>query len=268
MKLTIGLSYAPADNPKYDWYRKALHTAAEALDYEIELVDLSNHPILSREGPGGDSVDGIVFTGGADIDPARFGKQSEEHFCEEIDEERDRIEFKIAEQAEEHSTPVLGICRGLQLFNVHRGGTLVTDIEAFGGASHKKLDGYDSRHRVKIEPGSYLRHILSEGEGEVNSAHHQAVERVGDGLMASARATNDGTIEALEWADATGSPFFLAVQWHPERMEFSERFAGRIFETFLWEAAANKMLKTRTGPLRTSSRTSEPPSTNGYTKEV
>ncbi|HET6401381.1 MAG TPA: gamma-glutamyl-gamma-aminobutyrate hydrolase family protein [Candidatus Kapabacteria bacterium] len=239
MKLTIGLSYAPSDNPKYDWYRKALYNAAETLDYEIELVD------LSHGGPVAD-VDGVLFTGGADIDPARYGKQSEEHLCGEIDEERDQIEFNIAEKAEEHSTPVLGICRGLQLLNVHHGGTLITDIEAFGGASHRKVDGFDARHNVKVEPGSYLRHILSEGEGEVNSAHHQAVERVGDGLMASARAMSDGTIESLEWADATGKPFFLAVQWHPERMDFSERFAGRIFETFLWEVAANKMLKHRT----------------------
>jgi putative glutamine amidotransferase len=238
MKLTIGLSYAPSDNPKYEWYRKALQNAAQALEYEIELVDLSHGEKVSE-------VDGILFTGGADVQPARYGKQSEERLCGEIDEARDQIEFRIAEQADAHYTPILGICRGLQLLNVHRGGTLITDIETFGGASHRKVDGFDARHHVKVEPGSYLRHILSEGEGEVNSAHHRGVERLGEGLSASARAMSDGTIEALEWADATGKPFFLAVQWHPERMEFSERFAGRIFETFLWEAAANKMLRKR-----------------------
>lgn len=238
MKLTIGLSYAPSDNPKYDWYRTALQNAARILEYDIELVDLSHGGNISE-------VDGILFTGGADVQPARYGKQAEEPYCGEIDEARDQIEFQIAEQADAHSTPVLGICRGLQLLNVHRGGTLITDIESFGGASHRKVDGFDARHNVKIEPGSYLRHILSEGEGEVNSAHHQAAERVGEGLTASARAMSDGTIEALEWADATGKPFFLAVQWHPERMDFSERFAGRIFETFLWECAADKLLHKR-----------------------
>jgi putative glutamine amidotransferase len=238
MKLIIGLSYAPSDNPKYDWYRKALQNAAQALEYDIEIVD------LSKVG-GADQMDGVLFTGGADIDPARYGKHAEEHLCETIDESRDQLEFKVAEDAEKQSIPVLGICRGLQLLNVHRGGTLITDIEAFGGTSHRKVDGFDARHNVKVEPGSYLRHILSEGNGEVNSAHHQAVERVGEGLTASARAMSDGTIEALEWADATGKPFFLAVQWHPERMEFAERFAGRIFETFLWECAANKLLHKR-----------------------
>lgn len=238
MTLTIGLSYAPADNPKYDFYRNALRRAAEALEYEIELVDLSRSAD-SRE------VDGIVFTGGDDVSPARYGKQSEEPLCGTIDEARDQREFEIAEVADETGTPVLGICRGLQLLNVHRGGTLITDIEKFGGASHRKVDGYDQRHTVRIEPGTYLRRVLGEGVGEVNSAHHQAVERAGDGLAVSARATNDGTVEALEWADATGRPFFLAVQWHPERMDFSEQFAGRLFETFLWEVGANKLVKQR-----------------------
>ncbi len=237
MKLTIGLSYDQPDNPKFDFYRNALRRAAEVLEYDLDLVDLSR--------AGSDSkVNGILFTGGADVDPARYGKQSEAHLCGEMDYERDQSEFALAEKAEDGATPILGICRGLQLLNVHRGGTLITDIETFGGASHWEVDG-DSHHRVKIEPGSYLRHILGEGEGEVNSSHHQAVERVGEGLIASARATNDGTVEALEWADPTGKPFFLAVQWHPERMDFSERFAGRIFETFLWEVAANKLLRHR-----------------------
>ncbi len=100
-----------------------------------------------------------------DIQPARYGKQAEEHLCQEIDEARDQIEFDIADKAEKNYTPVLGICRGMQLLNVYRGGTLITDIESFGGTSHRKVDGYDAHHSVRIEPGSYLRHILSEGKG-------------------------------------------------------------------------------------------------------
>jgi putative glutamine amidotransferase len=259
MKLTIGLSYAPASNPKYQNYRNALTKAAQALEYEIEVVDLTSDPGRAAE------MDGIVFTGGADIQPARYGKQAEERLCTEIDEERDQKEFEIAEIAERESTPVLGICRGLQLLNVHRGGTLITDLETFGGAMHKKVEGNDTRHTVKVEPGSYLKRILREATGEINSAHHQAVERIGEGLVASARAEQDGTIEALEWADATGRPFFLAVQWHPERMDFEERFAGRLFETFVWEAAANKILKERIGSLRAAREENEAsPQTNEH----
>ncbi|HEY3876955.1 MAG TPA: gamma-glutamyl-gamma-aminobutyrate hydrolase family protein, partial [Candidatus Kapabacteria bacterium] len=239
----------------FEFYRKALRNAAQALDYDLEVIDLSKTSFPFKEGDG---VDGILFTGGDDVAPERYGKQSEAQFCGDLDETRDALEFRLADEAEAQSIPVFGICRGMQLLNVHRGGTLITDIEHFGGASHRKIDGYDRRHEARIEPGSYLRRVLGESESEVNSAHHQAVEQVGEGLTVSARAANDGTAEALEWKDSTGKPFFLAVQWHPERMEFSEQFAGRLFETFLWEAAANKMLKTRTALSKVKSETASP----------
>jgi putative glutamine amidotransferase len=239
MMLTIGLSYAPEDNEKYNRYREAVREAARILDEEVELVDLAAHPDRLS------SCDGVLFTGGADIQPARYGKQTEERLCKEIDDARDQAEFELAAKVEEHRIPMLGICRGLQLLNVHRGGTLITDIETFGGRSHSKLDGYDQRHGVHVEPGSYLSGILRSRDGEINSAHHQAAERPGEGLIVSARAEEDGTIEALEWADPKGKPFFLAVQWHPERMDFNEPFAGRLFEQFLWEVAAHNALRSR-----------------------
>jgi putative glutamine amidotransferase len=237
--IIIGLSYAPESNEKYNRYREALRTAASALGEEIETIDLSaHHGALSQ-------CDGIVFTGGSDIQPGRYGKQAEENLCADIDDVRDQHEFDLAAKVEDQGIPILGICRGLQLLNVHNGGTLVTDIEHFGGQSHRKLDGYDRRHSVHIEPGSYLSRMLKSRDGEINSAHHQAAERPGDGLQVAARAPEDGTIEALEWKDPTGKPFFLAVQWHPERMDFSEPFAGRIFEAFLWEVAMHKTLRNR-----------------------
>ena len=255
MKLTIGLSYAPDEKSKF--YRQSLEDAARSLEYEIEIVDLSQNPSRIKD------VDGILFTGGADIQPARYGKQSEERLCGEIDETRDQAEFDLADAAEKEGLPMLGICRGTQLLNVHRGGTLLTDIQTFGGNNHQRIEGNgDSRHHVKVTPGSYLSKILNAREGEINSAHHQAIERPGEGLMVSARAAEDGTVEAVEWADPTGKPFFLAVQWHPERMGFDEQFAGRLFETFLWEVAAHKTLKHRqpvshasmAAPLETSTR--------------
>jgi gamma-glutamyl-gamma-aminobutyrate hydrolase PuuD len=174
MKLTIGLSYAPDDNLKYDYYRNAIRNAANTLEYELELVDLSNTPQRIKE------IDGIIFTGGADIQPARYGKQSEERLCGEIDETRDQAEFQLANDAEQEGLPTLGICRGLQLLNVHRGGTLITDIETFGGRNHKRTgDDLDSRHHVNVTSGSYLNKILNAREGEVLPSAHvpQKMER-------------------------------------------------------------------------------------------
>lgn len=245
MKLTIGFSYAPYDNEKYRKYWTAVQSAAKVLEYDIEIVDLYGEPSRIAD------VDGVIFTGGVDVDPARYGKQEETKLCQEIDERRDQIEFELATKAEERTLPILGICRGMQLLNVHRGGTLITDIKAFGGAEHTKIDGNDRRHHVKVSPGSQLRRTVGVAEGEINSAHHQGVERPGEGLTISARSEGDGTAEALEWQDATGKPFFLAVQWHPERMEYEERFSGRLFESFLWEVGAHKLLIDRMGKLMT-----------------
>lgn len=234
MKLVIGLSYAPEVNPKFNFYRQALRHAAEVLESEIEIIDLSSNADKIAQ------CDGIVFTGGGDIQPARYGKQSEEAICQGIDEVRDQTELELAKRAEERDLPTLGICRGLQLLNVYKGGTLIPDIQ-----NHRRIEDKDIRHRVKIEPGSYLSKISRQREGEINSAHHQAAERLGDGLIVTARSEEDGTIEALEHSDPAGKPFFLAVQWHPERMEYDEAFAGRLFESFLWEVATHKTLEAR-----------------------
>ena len=240
MQLKIGLSYAPSDNPKTRNYINALMHAAERAGNDLEVVDLFTEP--SRL----DEMDAVVFTGGADIAPERFGKSEERHLIGEVNEARDQSEYETARRAEELHLPMLGICRGLQLLNVVHGGTLVTDIQHFGGMDHKKLDETtDNRHRVKVTGGTQIYKILREVEGEVNSAHHQAVERLGEGLTVSARDERDGTIEAIEWEKPEGKPYMLAVQWHPERMNYDEPFSGRLFDTFIWEVAAHKVLRER-----------------------
>lgn len=252
MKLIVGISYAPQENAKTVNYVRALHRAAEQQGIELETIDLYTHQSEIE------NVDAILFTGGSDIAPERYGKQSELSLCGEIDEQRDRIEFELADRAEERELPTLGICRGAQLLNVRRGGTLVTDLQHFGGIDHKKVDAEtDNRHHVKVTPGTSIKRILRQSEGEVNSAHHQAVERLGEGLIASARAEEDGTIEAIELADPKGHPFFLAVQWHPERMNYDENFSHLIFESFIAEAAAHKMLRSRMGSLKDSRERAE-----------
>lgn len=239
MKLHIGLSFAPESNPKYRKYAEALESAARVLGHEVVISDLSSHPELIEK------TDGIVFTGGADVSPKRYGKPELSIECDDIDEERDKKEFDLAKKADEKGLPIFGICRGMQLLNVHYGGTLVADLPASGKPSHSKIEGKDSRHDVHLEPGKLVKKVTRITDGNVTSAHHQAVDLLAPGMAVSAKSSKDEVIEAMEWNDQSGKPYFLAVQWHPERMEYGEPLAGALFESFLWEVAAQKMLGTR-----------------------
>ena len=254
MDLCIGISFESPDPTKAGKYIAGLQHAATQLGIGIKIINLGAEPGRIQE------VDAILFTGGADIDPARYGKANETNLCETIQADRDANELNLASIAAELGIPVLGICRGAQLLNVSRGGTLVTDIPHFGGNQHSpSKDGPDVHHDVKFTPGSLISKIVGSSQGVVNSFHHQAVEAPGEGLTITARDPEDNTAEAIEWSDPTGKPFFLAVQWHPERMDFNDPFAGRLFEAFLWEAELQKKLQKRMGSLSTKVEASEQP---------
>jgi putative glutamine amidotransferase len=238
MTVNIGLSYAPESNTKYQKYSDALRKAGEIIAHEVIISDLSANPELISK------MDGIVFTGGADIEPGLYGKPELRMQCEEIDSARDKKEFELAKKADQLQLPIFGICRGLQLLNVHYGGTLIADLDSIGKLPHRKDQGYDRRHDVHLEPGKLVKKISRVSDSNVTSAHHQAIDALAPGMAVSAKS-DDGIIEAIEWGDQSGKPYFLAVQWHPERMEFNEPLAGALFESFLWEAAAQKMLSSR-----------------------
>ena len=239
MKLHIGLSYAPKSNPKYGKYAEALQKAGETLGHEMIVSDLSENLNLIND------IDGIVFTGGADVEPELYGKPELRVHCDEIDATRDTNEFNFAKSADERGLPILGICRGLQLLNVHYGGTLIADLETRGKPAHTKIDGRDRRHEVHLEPGKLVKKVARVSDGSVTSAHHQAIDELAPGMVVSAKSSEDEVIEAIEWNDQSSKPYFLAVQWHPERMEYDEPLSGTLFESFLWEVAAQKMLATR-----------------------
>ena len=238
MKIHIGLSYAPESNPKYQKYSDALAKAGEIAGHEVITSDLSAHPELIS------NIDGIVFTGGSDIEPGLYGKPELREQCK-IDPIRDKNEFEFAKKADELGLPIFGICRGLQLLNVHYGGTLITDLETNNKPSHKKIEGKDRRHDVHLEPGKLIKKISLVSDGNVTSAHHQAIDELAPGMAVSAKSSDDNVIEAIEWNDQSGKPYFLAVQWHPERMAYDEPLAGALFESFIWEVAAQKMLAGR-----------------------
>ena len=137
----------------------------------------------------------------------------------------------------ERELPVLGVCRGLQLINVTLGGNLVQDLGIAGDGMHEANAGIDKQHEVRLEEGSLLARVVGRSSGEVNSAHHQAVDRLGQGLRVNCYAEG-GTIEGIEWSAPAGRPFLLAVQWHPERM-----YINGFEDEFLYKAIRDRFIR-------------------------
>ncbi|HWA35986.1 MAG TPA: gamma-glutamyl-gamma-aminobutyrate hydrolase family protein [Cyclobacteriaceae bacterium] len=178
----------------------------------------------------------IVLSGGEDVHPRFYNKPEfvKEFNLEDVDEARDEFEWKILDHVQKESLPLLGICRGLQLTNVYFGGTLVGDIVSTGKPDHTKFEpSLDRYHKVKISDYSFLKEIAGVDSGEVNSAHHQSADVVGNGLVVNALSEDD-VIEGLELKDRKNKPFFLLVQWHPERMaDRNSPLTKNIREKFL-----------------------------------
>ena len=159
-----------------------------------------------------DVVDGLILAGGRDIDPATYGAERDET-TDEPHTLRDAFEIALAQRAMERDIPLLGVCRGMQLMNIARGGTLVQDLPAHLG--HRRtigtFDGND--HPVRLAPGSLAARAAGEERHGTLSHHHQGIEQVGDGLAVSGWSDDDELPEALE---DPGLRFALGVQWHPE----------------------------------------------------
>jgi putative glutamine amidotransferase len=176
-------------------------------------------------------MDGLLFTGGGDLDPSTYGVTTTARLMG-VDPERDRLELTLARWTLQDGKPVLGICRGQQVLNVAAGGTLIPDIPSLrpGSLPHADPDRAPDAlvHAVTVDQDSYLAKVDTPTTLEVNSTHHQAVDRVASGWVVSALAP-DGIIEAIEWQ---GHPFALAVQWHPERLGGRPDAAG-LFTTFV-----------------------------------
>ena len=182
-----------------------------------------------------EKCNGIVLSGGEDIHPRYYNKSEfvKQYHLDDIDEERDALEWKVLEYSQKNKIPLLGICRGLQVANVFFGGTLIPDIPSFGKFNHSKEPEYDRYHPVHVDRHSLLSSIVGPESGEVNSAHHQSADLVGEGLVTNA-VSPDGVIEGIEWLHPKGKPFLLLVQWHPERMTNQESpFTKSIRHAFL-----------------------------------
>lgn len=200
-----------------------------------------------------DGVDGVVLTGGEDIHPALYGAAPSPHLYPPS-RDRDLFELALFATARQRELPVLGICRGIQLVNVGLGGTLFQDLpsERPSPVAHDPGSARDARsHAIELMPGSRAAAALGGTALTVNSFHHQAVDRLADGLLASGWSS-DGLIEALE--SPADAPWLLAVQWHPEEMHAEARAPERgLFRALIVAAEARAAEGRAAGTLSESS---------------
>jgi len=179
-------------------------------------------------------LDGILLTGGGDIAPARFTREPAHPETSLISEERDVLELDlVTRRAVDEGVPLLAICRGLQVLNVALNGTLHQHVPDVFGAqlNHAQEDKRSARtHDVSVAAGSRLAGVVRRRDLRVNSFHHQAINRLGQGLEATAWS-DDKLIEAVELPTAKG--FVLAVQWHPEELVDEDEAAQRLFAALI-----------------------------------
>jgi putative glutamine amidotransferase len=214
MKKKVGLTFS--DEERVQPYVAALENAG----VEVVLI-----PPGSRTELG--DLDGLVLSGGIDVNPALYGQ--ERHPKADVpDDARDSTELTLLREALDRDVPVLAICRGMQLFNVAHGGTLTQHIEET--STHQRYDQPKPQavHSAEVQPGSRLSEITGAGAVQVNSRHHQAVADVGDGLVVSALSA-DGVVEGVERPD---KKFAVAVQWHPEDQAATDPVQAKLFADF------------------------------------
>ena len=223
--MKIGLTYTGYEHKHrnyYNWLKG---------DDDIEIITLSAE---KNNASAVKDCDGLVLSGGIDNNPTFYGGSLD--YANRPDEwnvARDLFEKELYEYAIRNSIPVLAVCRGLQLVNVLQGGKLKQDLGPLNEI-HMAVEEIDKEHAVEVYKHTLLSDIVKLETGNVNSAHHQAIDELGEGLMINCRAA-DGTIEGTEWKDKSDKPFLLCIQWHPERM----------YKLSMEESALSKNIRNR-----------------------
>ena len=200
----------------------------------LEAGVLRDEIVVLRPGdPIQGGFDGVVIAGGDDVDPALYGREVLPEGRVKVDPGRDSIDFPVFEEAWREGVPALGICRGLQVMNVARGGTLIQHLplESPSNIEHRQPKKPNRRdHAVAIRAGTRLSEIAGSPEIDVNSRHHQAVDHPAEDFVVTATAP-DGVIEGLEARDGR---WLVAVQWHPENLH-DDPASKRLFREFVEE---------------------------------
>ncbi len=232
MKPLIAVTPLFESNPKrqymnFDYFAAILDNGGIPVMLPIEASESTWDEYLDR-------VDGILFTGGQDVNPVLY-KQTPMETTLYTCPERDALEYGLCKKAIEKNKVILGICRGEQLLNVACGGTLYQDLPTYRPSSiaHRQTTpNHLPSHDVKVVEGSPLQLLTNKTRISVNSTHHQGIDKLGKGLVAMAFAT-DGLTEGVFMPD---KKFVWAIQWHPERMYKEHAAARLIFEEFIRQA--------------------------------
>lgn len=226
LNILFSKSIGSENYSRYCTYLKENYPEINCINaYGLKLDEIS--VILNK-------IDGLVLTGGPDVNPRYYGKEKDSALCE-IDNYRDSIEFFLIEYAFQRKMPIFAICRGAQILNVYLGGTLYADIPTyFPSETIHRCSNSNTQclHPVFINKNSVFYSWIKEDSIIVNSYHHQGVEKLGKNLKPVALSP-DGLVEAYEWEHAENKPFIIAVQWHPERLGNENRISKILAEKFI-----------------------------------
>jgi putative glutamine amidotransferase len=199
-------------------------------EVEVVILDFDRNNINDL-----DQCQGVLLSGGVDIHPSYYNESRFDYPLAPIfDQRRDEFELKIFNLAYTRGLPLLGICRGMQLMNVALGGNLIQDLEEEGKNNHRKNEQNDGQHGIEVAKNTHFLDSVGVSSGIINTAHHQGIRELSNELTQVAWS-EDGVIEAVELKDFTKHPYFLGVQWHPERFmhdTFAKPFSTDIKNSF------------------------------------
>jgi putative glutamine amidotransferase len=212
--MLIGITDSMSSEDKFSCYIQWLEKSGVLFEWIKLSYKFDNLADIDR-------CNGLLLTGGNDVDPMLYNGPKNHPKIIDVDKRRDDFERKLLDKVFRNKIPTLAICRGMQLVNIHFGGTLIPDIEEAGYNSHRSMKNGENRHKVIIKQKSGIHELTCVNSGSVNSSHHQAVDKPGNGFNAVAHA-DDGIIEGMEFDKDRDNHFFLLVQWHPERMADSD----------------------------------------------